>query len=60
MASLEVTNPADGTVIENVHNSSVMECLDAVNRAHDAAQMWRATAPSERGEILHKAFEINT
>ena len=58
MASLEVTNPADGTVIENVHNSSVLECLEAVNRAHDAAQMWRTTAPRERGEILRKAFEI--
>ena len=58
MASLEVTNPADGSVIDKVHNSSVVECVDAVNHAHDAAQMWRATAPRERGEILRKAFEI--
>lgn len=57
MASLEITNPADGCVIDTVHNSSVVECVDAVNRAHDAAQEWRSTAPRERAEILRRAFE---
>ena len=58
MASIDVVNPAYGTLVGQVHNATVSECLDAVDAAHDAFPAWRAIAPRQRGEILRKAFEL--
>lgn len=58
MASIDVVNPAYGTLVGQVHNATVSECLDAVDAAHDAFPAWRAVAPRQRGEILRKAFEL--
>jgi len=55
---IDVINPAYGTLVGQVHNASVGECLAAVDAAHDAFPAWRATAPRQRGEILRKAFEL--
>ncbi len=55
---IEVLNPATGLSIGSVHNSSIAECLQAVDAAHDAFESWKNTAPRVRAEILRKAFEI--
>jgi succinate-semialdehyde dehydrogenase/glutarate-semialdehyde dehydrogenase len=58
MASIDVINPAYGTLVGQVHNATIAECIDAVNVAHDAFPSWRTVAPRQRGEILRKAFEL--
>ena len=60
MAMIDVINPAYGTLVGQVENSGVADCLAAVDSAHDAFPAWRATAPRQRGEILRKAFELMT
>ena len=55
---IDVINPADGTLVGQVHNSTIGECLAAVDAAHDAFPSWKATAPRQRGEILRRAFEL--
>ena len=55
---IDVLNPATGLSIGSVHNSSITECLQAVEAAHDAFESWKNTAPRVRAEILRKAFEI--
>ncbi len=58
MAMIDVINPAYGTLVGQVHNASISDCLAAVDAAHDAFPGWKATAPRQRGEILRKAFEL--
>ena len=58
MAMIDVINPAYGTLVGQVKNSSISDCLAAVDAAHDAFPAWRNTAPRQRGEILRKAFEL--
>ena len=58
MAMIDVINPAYGTLVGQVHNASITDCLAAVDAAHDAFPAWKATAPRQRGEILRKAFEL--
>jgi succinate-semialdehyde dehydrogenase/glutarate-semialdehyde dehydrogenase len=58
MAAIDVINPAFGTLVGQVHNATINDCLEAVNAAHDAFPSWRATAPRQRGEILRKAFDL--
>ena len=55
---IDVINPAYGSLVGQVHNASVKDCLAAVDAAHDAMPAWRKTAPRQRGEILRKAFEL--
>ena len=58
MAMIDVINPAYGTLVGQVHNATVGECLAAVDAAHDAFPGWKAAAPRQRGEILRRAFEL--
>ena len=58
MAMIDVINPAYGSLVGQVHNASVKDCLAAVDAAHDTMPAWRKTAPRQRGEILRKAFEL--
>jgi succinate-semialdehyde dehydrogenase/glutarate-semialdehyde dehydrogenase len=58
MAMIDVINPAYGTLVGQVKNSSISDCLAAVDAAHDAFPAWRNMAPRQRGEILCKAFEL--
>lgn len=55
---IDVINPAYGTLVGQVRNASIGDCLAAVDAAHEAFPGWRATAPRQRGEILRKAFEL--
>lgn len=58
MTMLEVLNPADRSVLARIPNTSVDQCLDAVGRAGEAQESWRATPPRARGEILRRSFEL--
>lgn len=55
---IDVINPADGTLVGQVNNSSISDCLAAVDAADDAFSKWRSTSPRQRGEILRKAFDL--
>jgi succinate-semialdehyde dehydrogenase/glutarate-semialdehyde dehydrogenase len=55
-----VYDPADGTVIANVHLANDELCDAALNAAHNAQPEWAKTSPRVRAEILRKAFEIMT
>jgi succinate-semialdehyde dehydrogenase/glutarate-semialdehyde dehydrogenase len=58
MAMIDVINPAYGSLVGQVHNASISDCLAAVDAADDAMPAWRKTAPRQRAEILRKAFEL--
>ena len=55
-----VYDPADGSVIADVHLASDQLCDAAITAAHNAQASWAKTAPRVRAEILRKAFEIMT
>ena len=55
---IDVLNPATGESLASVANTSISDCLRAVDAADTAFVSWRATAPRMRAEILRKAFEI--
>ncbi|MEO8363536.1 MAG: NAD-dependent succinate-semialdehyde dehydrogenase [Ilumatobacteraceae bacterium] len=57
-STFDVLNPMTGKSIAQVSNATIAECLTAVDAAHDAFPLWKATAPRQRAEILRKAFEI--
>ena len=57
-AEIEVYDPSTAEVITTVPNGSVEDALAAVTAAHDAGAAWADTAPRERAEILHKAWEL--
>ena len=54
----EVRDPADDSLLAIVADSSVDECLEAVEAAAAAARAWAATPPRDRGETLRRAFEL--
>ena len=55
-----VYDPADGSVIAEVHLANDALCDAALTAAHNAQAEWAKTAPRVRAEILRKAFEIMT
>ena len=58
MGNIQIVNPANGSLVSEVHNHSVQECVVAAEVASTAFTTWRKTLPRQRGEILRKAFEI--
>ena len=59
-AVFDVLDPVDGSVIDQVADSSVGDALAALDRAADAQDAWAATPPRERGELLRSAYELIT
>ena len=58
MGNIQIVNPANGSLVSEVHNHSVQECVAAAEVASNAFTTWRKTLPRQRGEILRKAFDI--
>jgi succinate-semialdehyde dehydrogenase/glutarate-semialdehyde dehydrogenase len=58
MATVDVVNPFDGSIVGKVPRADIADCLSAVNRADAAFESWRATAPRARAEMLRKAWEL--
>ena len=58
MATVDVVNPFNGSIVGKVPRADIADCLSAVNRADAAFESWRATAPRARAEMLRKAWEL--
>jgi succinate-semialdehyde dehydrogenase/glutarate-semialdehyde dehydrogenase len=56
--TLEVDDPATGTLLAEVSDATVADALEAVASAHRAFGPWAATAPRVRAEVLRRAYEI--
>ena len=57
-ATINVTNPANGTVIGTIPKMGVAETRRAIEAASTALPAWRAKLPKERANILRKWFEL--
>lgn len=57
---IEVRDPATGEPIATVPSGSVDDARAAVDSAANAAHSWAGVSPTERGEILRRAFEMMT
>ena len=60
MTNIDVLDPVDGSVIDQVPDHTVEEALAALDTAVKVQAEWAATPPRERGEILRRAFELVT
>lgn len=56
----DVIDPSTGDTLATVADASVADGDAALAAAHRAQESWGRTAPRERAEILHRAFEIVT
>jgi succinate-semialdehyde dehydrogenase/glutarate-semialdehyde dehydrogenase len=60
-ATLAVEDPATGEAIAHVADATNQDALDALSAADEAWNGdWRASAPRERADILHRAYELIT
>jgi len=57
-ATINVTNPANGTVIGTIPKMGAAETRRAIEAAGAALPAWRAKLPKERSIILRKWFEL--
>src|SRR2546428_8589782 len=53
-ATIDVTTPADGTVVARIANGAGPEIQRAVTAAHAAFREWSSLPPKDRGSILLK------
>ncbi|HYZ10208.1 MAG TPA: NAD-dependent succinate-semialdehyde dehydrogenase [Pseudonocardiaceae bacterium] len=58
--TLDVEDPATGTVLTSVADASPEDGVAALDAAVAAQADWAATAPRKRGEVLRRAFELMT
>jgi len=56
-ATLAVEDPATGEPLCEIADATPNDAQAAIDAACDAQAEWAATAPNERSEILHRAFE---
>jgi len=57
-ATINVTNPADGSVIGTIPRMGAAETRRAIEAANAALPAWRAKLAKERANILRKWFEL--
>ena len=57
-ASLEVNNPADGSIIGSVPNMGKKETANAIAAAADAFLAWKSLLAKERAAIMMKWYEL--
>jgi len=57
-ATINVTNPADGSVIGTIPKMGASEARRAIEAANAALPAWRARLAKERANILRKWFEL--
>ena len=55
---IEVTNPADGSVIATVPNMGAEETGEAIGHAHEAQARWRGMLAGERAAVLRRWYEL--
>ncbi|MFT7474652.1 MAG: succinate-semialdehyde dehydrogenase/glutarate-semialdehyde dehydrogenase, partial [Verrucomicrobiales bacterium] len=56
--TVDVLNPANGTVIATVECGSVADMEAACDAAAAAQKLWAKVAPRERAEMLRACFEV--
>ena len=56
--TLDVEDPATGTVIKTIADGGVADGAAALDAAAAAGPAWARTPPRERSEILRRAFEL--
>ncbi len=56
--TLDVTDPATGTVIKTIADASVADGAAALDAADAAQADWAATPARVRGEVLRRAFDL--
>src|SRR5690606_34402760 len=56
--TFEVINPANNKTIAEVANFTVKEVKEAVKAADSAWKLWRNYTAEERGDILHKWYNL--
>ena len=57
-ATIEVTNPSDGSALGSVPDMSREEIADAIDAANAAWPAWRSKTAAERSGLLRKWFEL--
>ncbi|HEV8260245.1 MAG TPA: NAD-dependent succinate-semialdehyde dehydrogenase, partial [Burkholderiales bacterium] len=57
-ATINVTNPADGSVLGTIPRMAAAETRRAIEAANAALPAWRAKLAKERASILRKWFEL--
>jgi succinate-semialdehyde dehydrogenase/glutarate-semialdehyde dehydrogenase len=57
-ATINVTNPATGTVIGTVPKMGTAETRRAIEAANKAQPLWRAKTAGERSKLLRKWYEL--
>ncbi|WP_417795093.1 NAD-dependent succinate-semialdehyde dehydrogenase [Terasakiella pusilla] len=55
---LEITNPADGSLITTVPDMGAAETSDAIDKANAAFNDWKARTAKERGAVLRRWFDL--
>jgi succinate-semialdehyde dehydrogenase/glutarate-semialdehyde dehydrogenase len=55
---IDVFDPSTEQRLASVADAAIEEGLSAVAAAADAAPLWAATPPRQRGEVLRRAFEL--
>ena len=59
-ATLSVEDPATGESLCEIADATPEDAQAAIDAACDSQAEWAATAPNDRAEILHRAFELLT
>lgn len=57
---IDVTNPADESVIASVADATVADAIEAVDAADSALVEWSVTPPRQRAEVLRRCFDLMT
>src|SRR3712207_4948050 len=57
-STIEVEDPATGTVLTSVADATVEDGRAALDAAVDAQEDWAATPPRDRAELLRAAYEL--
>src|SRR5204862_4198095 len=57
-ATINVTNPADGSVLGTIPRMGAAETRRAIEAANAALPAWRAKLAKERASVLRKWFEL--
>ncbi len=59
-ATLDVLDPSTGQAIASVPDATPEDAMEALAAAHEAFQTWKASAPRDRADILHRAYDLVT
>jgi len=58
--TLDVVDPSTGAVIAAVADATPADALDALAAADETFEEWKGSAPRDRADILHAAYELVT